>query len=192
MKAIIAFIKWLVSVLFKIEITGENNIPSDGACIVCMNHISLFDPIVIYCYMTRNIRFIGKAELMKIPVLSGILKAMKVIPIKRGTGDIGAVKASLKALKDGEALGIFPTGTREKKNPNAPVKSGTALMATKANVPVIPININSTYKIFSKVKITVGECVDLSAYTGRKLTQEELALASSKIYDSIKALGDKK
>ncbi len=192
MKAILKFVKWLVSIVFKVEVTGEDNIPSDGACIVCMNHISLFDPIVIFFYMPRNIRFIGKAELMKIPVLSAILKAMKVIPIKRGTGDIGAVKASLKALKEGEVLGIFPTGTREKKNPNAPVKSGTALMATKANVPVIPINIDATYKIFSKVKITVGESVDLSAYTDRKLSQEELALASSKIYDSIKALGDKK
>ena len=126
---------------------------------------------------------------MKIPVLSTILKQMGVIPVKRGTGDIGAVKASLKTLKDGEVLGIFPTGTREKKNPDAPVKPGVALIATKGSTPVIPIHIDATYRIFSKVTLTVGKQVDLSDYNGRKLTQEELLAAAEKIYDSIKSLG---
>ncbi len=192
MKALIAFIKWLTARAFKIQIVNEDKIPKEGACIICLNHISLFDPVVAFCFLPRTVRFIAKYELMKIPVLSSILKSMNVIPVKRGTGDIGAVKASLKTLKDGEALGIFPTGTREKKNPNAPVKSGAALIATKSGTPVIPININATYKLFSKVILTVGDPVDLSDYNGKKLSQDELSCSAEKIYNSIKALGGSK
>ncbi len=184
-------LRLVISAIFKVERKGEGTLP-DGACVACINHISMFDPLVVSYAVDRPIRFIGKGELFKIPIVGWYLKSINVIPIKRGSGDIGAVKASLKALKDGEVLGIFPTGTREKKNPNAPVKPGAALIALKAKVPVVPIHINASYKLFSKVTITVGDCVDLSAYQDRKLTQEELAEAAEAIYSDIKALGDLK
>lgn len=192
MKAIVAFVIWAVARIFRIEVVNGGNLPSEGACIACVNHISVFDPVVVLGRVNRPIRFIAKEELLKVPFLGSILKYMNVIPIKRGSGDIGAVKASLKTLKDGEVLGIFPTGTREKKNPNAKPKPGVALIASKAGVPVIPIHIDASYRIFSKVTITVGEPVDLSSYAGRKLTQEELAEASEHIYTTIKSLGGAK
>ena len=190
MKIIAKIIMALVSAVFRIEITGAQNMPKDGACVACLNHISMFDPIVASIAMERPIRFIGKQELFRIPVVGWYLKSINVIPIKRGSGDIGAVKASLKALKEGEVLGIFPTGTREKKNPNAQVKPGVVLIALKAQVPVIPIHIQASYKIFSKVRITVGEAVNLSQYEGRRLSQEEMAEAANLIYTNIKSLGD--
>lgn len=185
-------LKAIVSAIFKIEIKGTENIPDTGSCVVCINHISLFDPLVIYKSVERPIIFIGKQELFKIPVIGWFLKSINVIPVKRGSGDIGAVKAALKTLKDGGVLGIFPTGTREKKNPNADVKGGAAMIALKAGAPVIPINIKATYRIFSKVYITVGRPVDLSEFEGRKLSQEEFVSASEKIYKNIKSLGDNK
>ena len=191
MNAVSALLKWLLARMFKIEISGEDHIPSEGACVACLNHISMFDPLVASVAIPRPIRFIGKQELFKIPVVGWYLKSINVIPVKRGSGDIGAVKASLRALKEGEVLGIFPTGTREKKHPDAQPKPGAALMALKADVPVIPIHIEASYRIFSKVYITVGEPVDLSEYSGRKPTQEELGEAACKIYSAIKALGDK-
>lgn len=190
MKLIISFLKWITGVLFKITINNADKIPAEGACIVCLNHISLFDPVIAYCYLPRKINFIGKQELMKIPVLGAILKSMGVIPVKRGTGDIGTFKASLKTLKDGEVLGIFPTGTREKKNPDAKVKPGVALIVSKSSAPVIPIHIDATYRIFSKVTMTVGDPVDLADFEGRKLSQEELSVAADKIYNSIMKLGE--
>ncbi len=192
MNAISAVLKWLLTKMFKIQVSGVDNIPSEGACVACLNHLSMFDPLVASVAIPRPIRFIGKQELFKIPVVGWYLKSINVIPVKRGSGDIGAVKASLRALKDGEVLGIFPTGTREKKNPDALPKPGAALMALKADVPVIPIHIEASYRVFSKVNITVGEPVDLSDYLGKKPTQDELGEASCKIYSAIKALGDKK
>jgi len=192
MQIIAKVIKWIILRFFKIELKGRENIPEFDSCVACINHISLFDPLVVCAVVDRPIRFIAKQELFKIPVIGWYLKSINVIPIKRDSGDISAVKASLKALKNGEVLGIFPTGTREKKHPNAPVKPGAALIALKADVPVIPIHIEASYKLFSKVTITVGEQVDLSTWSGRKLTQEELGCASQKIYSSIKALGGSK
>lgn len=192
MKIIEKVIRALVSLFFRVERVGEGNLPEDGACVACINHISMFDPIVVSSVVNRPIRYIGKEELFKIPVVGWYLKSINVIPIKRGAADIGAVKASLKALKNGEVLGIFPTGTREKKNPNAKVKPGAALIAFKANVPIIPIHIDSKYRIFSKVRITVGSPIDFSEYEGRKLTQEEMTEAAEKIYTAIKSLGDVK
>lgn len=191
MKSIAAIIKTVVSTIFRIELVGAENMPKDGACVVCINHISMFDPMVTSAVVDRPIRFIGKQELFKIPVVGWYLKSINVIPIKRGSGDIGAVKASLKALKDGEVLGIFPTGTREKKNPNAKVKPGVVLIALKAQVPVIPVRIEANYRIFSKVRITIGKPVDLSTYEGKKLSQEEMSEAAELIYTTIKTLGDK-
>lgn len=190
MKIIEKIIKTVVSLIFRVERVGEGNLPEDGACVACINHISMFDPIVVSYCVNRPIRFIGKEELFKIPVVGWYLKSIDVIPIKRGSADIGAVKSSLKALKNGEVLGIFPTGTREKKNPNAKVKPGAALIALKANAPIIPIHIESKYKIFSKVRVTVGQKVDLSKYEGRKLAPDEMDEAAETIYSAIKALGD--
>ena len=139
MKFITNILTAIVSRIFKIEIQGGENLPDSGACMVCINHISLFDPMIIYKTLTRPVVFIGKQELFKIPVVGWYLKSINVIPVKRGSGDIGAVKAALRTLKEGQVLGIFPTGTREKKNPNAEVKGGAAMIALKAGVPVIPI-----------------------------------------------------
>ena len=192
MGVVAKFVKSIVKCIFRIHLCGEENVPSEGACVMCINHISMFDPIVTSCVIKRPIRFIGKQELFKIPVLGWYLKSIKVIPIKRGTADINAVKTSLKALKDGEILGIFPTGTRERKNPNAKPKAGAAMIAMKANVPIIPVHIKADYKPFSKALVTVGKPVDVSSFEGRKLSQEEFAEVADLIYKNIKALGDDK
>ncbi|MBO5008519.1 MAG: 1-acyl-sn-glycerol-3-phosphate acyltransferase [Clostridia bacterium] len=189
MNLISSIVKWYITKVFTIKVTSAENMPQEGGCILCSNHISNFDPVVLGCAMERPVRFIAKQELFKIPVVGWYLKSINIIPVKRGSGDIGAVKASLRALKDGEVLGIFPTGTREKKHPDAQPKPGVALIAAKADVPVIPVHIDASYKPFSKVSITVGKPVDMSGYTGRKLNQEELADAACHIYSSIKALG---
>ena len=54
MKLIISFLKWITGVLFKITINNADKIPEEGACIVCLNHISLFDPVIAYCYLPRK------------------------------------------------------------------------------------------------------------------------------------------
>ena len=188
-KVIYAIAKWFVNFIFRIEILGEENIPKDGPCMVCLNHISAWDPPVVVLSFKRRVRFMAKHELFKIPVVSWVLKAMDTIPLKRGASDIAAFKVALGALKNGEVLGIFPTGTRERIKKDAPVKSGAALIASKSGAPVVPVYIKADYKPFSKIKIVVGkpmvfECAEKHA------SQAELADFASKIYSEILKLGD--
>lgn len=188
-KVIYAIAKWFVNFIFRIEILGEENIPKDGPCMVCLNHISAWDPPVVVLSFKRRVRFMAKHELFKIPVVSWVLKAMDTIPLKRGASDIAAFKAALGALKNGEVLGIFPTGTRERIKKDAPVKSGAALIASKSGAPVVPVYIKADYKPFSKIKIVVGKPMVFQC-AEKHASQAELADFASKMYSEILKLGD--
>ena len=182
---LIRVIKVFVKALFKVEVKGVENMPSTGGCMVCANHISMWDPIIMYCFLPRNISFMAKEELTKVPLLGKLLLSFGTVFVKRGSGDIGAIKACLGALSSGKVLGIFPTGTREKVHPGAKPKSGAALIAVKAGTSVVPMSIKATYRLFSKVEVVISEPVDLSDYKGKKTSAEELGLITEKIYDKI-------
>lgn len=183
-------VKWFVNTVFRIEVFGEENIPESGACMVCINHISAWDPLVVGLSVKRQIRFLAKNELFSIPVVGWFIKSMGSIPVKRNSGDIGAMRTALGVFKSGNVLGIFPTGTRERKHKNAPVKPGVALIAAKSDVPVIPIHIITNYRLFSRVKIVIGEPVDIGDCGGKLPHRDELEKIADKIYKSILSLGD--
>lgn len=191
-KILSALVSGFVRLIFRIKVVNPENIPEQGACIVCFNHLSFWDPVVISVGIKRRIRFIAKAELFKVPLLGWFLKAIGTVPLKRGSGDLGAMRASLNILKNDEALGIFPTGTREKKHKNAPARSGAAFIAVKSAAPAVPVYINASYRIFSKVELIVGEPIDFSQYKGVKVSSEELDELAVKIYDSVLELRESK
>jgi len=189
-KIIYAIVDWFVHFIFRIEVINEDNIPKEGSCMICMNHISAWDPPAVITSFKRRVRFLAKHELFKIPVVGWALKAMNTIPVKRGTGDIAAFKTAIKVLNDNQVLGIFPTGTRERIDKNASVKSGAALIALKAKTQVVPVYIKANYRIFSKVQIIVGKPMTFDDYYEKRASQEELAQIAQKIYSEIIRLGD--
>lgn len=182
---LIKVLKLFTKCIFRTKLNGIENIPQDGSCMICINHISIWDPIILICYMPRRISFIAKKETEKLPVIGWILKKIDCIFINRDGVDLKAMRQSLKVLSSDKVLGIFPTGTREKKNPGAKPKSGCALLAAKSGTTVIPIGINATYKLFSKIVVNIGEPIDFSEYKGQKCSQEFLEQKTSEIYDKI-------
>lgn len=184
-KFLLFLIKCFLKCVFRIRINGADNIPSEGGCMICANHISAWDPVVLICCMPRRISFVSKEEMKSVPVIGWLLSKMDVVFIKRGSGDLGAIKACLKGLDDGKAIGIFPTGTRERILPDAKPKSGATLIAAKSGTKVVPVGIDATYKMFSKINITVSEPMDFSEYKGVKLTQDVLESKTNEIYDKI-------
>ncbi len=191
LKIVKPIVKAFLNVIFRVRVEGEENIPREGGCMICANHISLWDPVMLIIYLTRPVTFMAKAELFKIPVVSSVLKAVKAFPVKRGTGDIGAVKAALKALKEENVLGIFPTGAREKKVEKVKVKAGIALIAAKAGTKIVPIYIDTEFKLFKEVVLRIGEPVDFAEYKGQKLHAEDLDRLSKDVYSRILSLGAK-
>ncbi len=171
-------------IFFRVEINGEENFLR-GPFMVCANHSSNWDPVMLLLFIKRKIHFLGKQELFKNPFLRYIVSSFGMIPIKRGQADMTAVKAAIKVLDSGEILGIFPSGRRNKKLEKGQAKSGAAMIGTRCGSKVVPLSIISSYKPFSKVKINIGKPIDLSEYKGKKLTSDELLEISDNIYDKI-------
>ena len=182
---LIKVLKVFTKCIFRIEVNGEENIPKDGSCMICINHISMWDPVILICHMPRRIAFIAKKETEKVPVVGWLLKRIGCIFINRDGVDLSAMRQSLKTLSSGNVLGIFPTGTREKKHPDAKPKSGCALLAVKSGTKVVPVGINATYKLFSKIVVNIGESIDFSPYKGEKCSQEFLEEKTLEIYNKI-------
>ena len=101
--------------VFKGHLIGRENIPRKGAFIMVSNHGSLLDPPLLGHALGRNISFMAKAELFKIPLLGSVIKACGAYPVKRGIADKNTIKTACKKLSNDNSIGIFIDGTRQKK-----------------------------------------------------------------------------
>lgn len=180
---------FIINIIYKIHIEGYENIPENGPIIICPNHISFLDPPVIGALFTRKIYFMAKVELFKNPIISYILKrGLGAFPVKRGTSDLNAIKTALKHLKDGHAIGIFPEGTRNKTGKLGKAEPGVSLLSIKSSTPILPVGINSNYKLFSMINIKIGKPISFDEYKGTRLTQQEMSLIGEKIMNEISKL----
>jgi 1-acyl-sn-glycerol-3-phosphate acyltransferase len=180
---------WVIMhILFRIDIKGQENIPSDGA-LICPNHYSLLDPVLIaICMSKHKIRFMAKHEVFKNPLANFYLRKVGVYPVKRGEPDINSIKTTLRLLKGNELVGLFPEGTRSKTGELGPANPGVALFAIKSGKPVIPVAITGRYKLFSKVKVNYGQPLDLAQYKKDKMTNEDYYEISQLVMAEIKQL----
>ena len=163
------FLRFLISIYyrsaFRIRVIGAENIPKKGGVILSGNHMSNHDPLILAISQKRSLSFMAKDSVLKIPILGPILKAVGVFPVKRGSGDIGAVKKAIEVLKDGKMLSLFPEGTRNKTGERlAPFQSGAALIAYKSEAVIVPVGIISSYKLFSTITIIYNKPIDLKKY----------------------------
>ncbi len=173
-------------IFFRLEIVGEENIPKEGKLIIVANHKSLLDPIfMLLAVRGRRIIPVAKKELFKIPLLSFFLKKMEVIPIDRTNPGLSTIKLILKQIRDGRILGIFPEGTRSSMEEFLPAKAGVGLFAAKTKADIIPMSIVTNYKLFSKVKIVIGESIDMSEYYNKKISKEEYAQMAQLMMDQV-------
>lgn len=187
-KIIKGFAKLLLSLIYKIEIEGKEYIPKEGRGIVSSNHFSLMDPIVIAAFLPRKVNYMAKEELFSNRLFALFLNKVGVFPVKRDGADISAIRTALKILNNGEIFGIFPEGTRSKPGEVLKAKPGSAMIAIKSQSPVIPVAVMGNYKPFSKVRIVIGEPMDLSGYYGKKIHTDEYQKLSQEVLDTIRKL----
>lgn len=182
----LSVLRLFCKVFFKYEVIGIENVPLEGNVIIAANHKSNLDPIFVASSMTtREVAAIAKKELFDHKVLGFILKKLNTIPIDRENTGISTVKQILRAIKDGYVLGLFPEGTRVKGKEFGQAKAGLSLFASKGKANVVPISVISSYKLFSRVKIYIGEPIDMSQYFRAKLTNEDHERISEEIMQVI-------
>lgn len=168
-RAIVKGAIWIYcKIVYRFEVIGKENIPKDGAVIVCANHRSFLDPPLIEITTGRYTRFLAKEELTENKFLALLGYVFDAILVKRDSKEVKALKESLQTLKNGDCLALFPEGTRNGLEKGEKVKDGAAFFAVRSGAPVIPCGIKGGEKGNKKVTVTYGKPLDFSEYKGSK------------------------
>ena len=188
------FVRILLSIFYKtfykVTIVNKEKIENAKGVVISGNHLSNHDPLLFPAFFEKNIRFIAKEELFKIFFVKQALEATGAIPIKRGTFDRTAINNSIKLLKEGEVIGIFPEGTRShsKDLDLGQSHNGASFIATRAKTKIIPLAIipNNNFRIFSSIKIVIGDEIDAASLKEEGKTHDEItAILMEKISELI-------
>ncbi len=191
MRKFLKGIFWFISILiYRIKINGKENIPEEGAALICPNHVHGLDSVVVVVHAKRKINVLAKEELFKNKVLNWLGKVFGAYPVKQNSADLGAIKTSLKILKNKELLLIFPEGTRKGLEKGRPVKNGSITIAVKAGVPIVPIGIKGNFKIFSKIILNIGKPMYFNEYKEQISDKEVLSKLTKELMDEIVRLRD--
>ncbi len=139
-------------IVFRLEINGAENIPSGsgGGFILASNHASYVDPAVLAAACPRQIRFMARHDLFKIPVFGAFINALGAFSVKRDSADLASIKNALDILSKSKGLLIFPEGSRSLGKIGDVAEPGISFIASKSRVPVIPVFIEGSDKAFGR------------------------------------------
>ena len=183
--------RFLARIVYKIEIDGIENVPQKGKLILCSNHRTGMDPFFLMAFFPRQPLFMAKVEAFKNPIIGYLLKYLGVFPVSRGTGDEKAISRALDILKEDKVLAMFPEGTRVRNGERVIAKKGVGLISTTADAPVIPVLIQSDFKLFTKVTCIIGKPIYICKTDYDELDRDDYYKISNEILDKIYIL-DKK
>jgi len=181
----------------RLKIRGADYIPERGGVLLASNHASFLDPPVVGSgYRGRPVHFMARNTLWNSRFGSWWMDHVGCIPVSRGTGDMRALKLTIKMLKEGRAVSMFPEGTRTEDGELQKAKGGIGFIIEKSGCIVVPAYIDGTYKAHpkgtkfikpSKVTITYGKPItqdDFQALgSGREAYDKHAALIMERIAD---------
>jgi 1-acyl-sn-glycerol-3-phosphate acyltransferase len=124
---------------FRLVARGQERVPRTGGVLLAANHESLLDPPLIGSVVPREIHFMAKAELFRVPLLGPLVRRLNAHPVERGGSDAAALRLALRILHDGHAILVFPEGTRGTEGRLRPGRPGAGMLAALAETPVVPV-----------------------------------------------------
>ena len=148
----------IMKIFFRLKSSGTEKIP-DGAALVCANHSSILDPMLIAVAFTKKhfLHFMAKKELAKSKIMKLIIDKGGSFLVDRAHSDIEAIKTTIKYLKSDEKVMMFPEGTRISDEDSTAAKNGAVRIAVKTKAPIVPVYIQRKKKIFRKTYVVVGD-----------------------------------
>lgn len=135
---------------FDLHVRGVENVPRKGGVLIVANHQSLLDPILVGVRLPRPTSYLAKSELFENKHFSWLIRSLYAFPVRQGEGDVGAVREAIRRLQDGNALVLFPEGSRTEDGELTPIEGGVGLIVRKAGVPVVPCVIEGSYAAWPK------------------------------------------
>lgn len=174
----------------KVELKGIENLPK-GNCLIVSNHQGNADFLVLMSRLNKHMGFLAKKEILKLHIVGAWMKSMHCVFIDRENirESLKAINAGIENLEKGYSMVIFPEGTRSKSHVLGEFKKGSMKMATKASVPIVPIVLDNTFKVFedgngklrpAEVTMSILEPIDIV-----KLTKEEKAKLAEIVREKI-------
>ncbi|MCI5808992.1 MAG: 1-acyl-sn-glycerol-3-phosphate acyltransferase [Oscillospiraceae bacterium] len=174
---------------FHIEFYGQENQPQDRGYILCCNHRSALDPVLIAQKIKKPIRYMAKMELFQNKFVSFIIRHLGAFPVARGKGDTSAIETAVETVKSGRVLGLFPEGTRSHDDQLLRFKSGAAVIASQSGGDLLPAAIWYGGKGFrSKVVIRYGKPIANSRILIEENSAKQVKAAVALLRDEVEKL----
>ena len=190
-KLVRLILNFVFFVCLGLKVEGRENIPGKGAIIVAPNHKSYWDPPVIGTAVNnRIIHYMAKEELFKNPIFGWVIRQFGTFPVKRGTVDRQAVRQAVRELKSGNPLGIFPEGTRIKREGLGRFHSGMASLALMTGTPVVPVAVIGTMDLPKKngpLAVLIGKPIEVKK---ERPTDEKVAELNDIVKGEIQKMMD--
>jgi 1-acyl-sn-glycerol-3-phosphate acyltransferase len=181
----------ILRLIFGIKRVGKANLPLNGAVIICSNHRSNYDPVLLGASLGRDLKFMAKAELFKNPFLRVLITSLGAFPVRRGQGDSEAINKAVSILNNGNALIMFPEGHRQKSG-GTPLRfqSGAARFAYTTHATVLPVAIvtKGDVKPFKRNIIRVGKPLSYNDLGFTDGNRENLHEVSNMLRDKVDEL----
>jgi 1-acyl-sn-glycerol-3-phosphate acyltransferase len=166
--------------VFDLKVFGTRNVPSRGGVLLLANHQSYLDPVLIGVRLQRPLSFLAKSELFEQhSAFSWLIRNLNAFPIRQGAGDVGAMRETIRRLHEGHALVVFPEGSRTPDGNVHALQSGFALVARKANVPIVPVAITGSFETWGKgrtfrahpIRVSFGPPIDIRGLRPGQIVQ---------------------
>ncbi len=151
---------------FDFRVIGEERLNFDGPALIASNHVSFLDPPFIGQAFSHHIHYFARKTLFDHPIAGAVLRSWHTVPIDRDKPDASSLKTTIRILRQGGKVLIFPEGTRSPDGQPGKAEAGVGLFIAKTGVPVLPIRLYGTYEAFprgaaflrpARVTLVVGE-----------------------------------
>jgi 1-acyl-sn-glycerol-3-phosphate acyltransferase len=169
-------LQFLAIIVYQVRYSGRGDIPAEGGVLVVSNHQSHLDPPLVGIGVPRRMNYLARKTLFHFAPFGWLLHSVDVIPIDRDGIGLGGIKESLKRLKRGEMVLIFPEGTRSRDGEIAPFRPGFTALAVRSGAAILPVAIEGAFQAFprwrkfpgpGKIRVHFGEPILPAEFAGR-------------------------
>ncbi|GIW93924.1 MAG: hypothetical protein KatS3mg110_1965 [Pirellulaceae bacterium] len=160
----------LAAVIFwRIQCLGRHHIPRTGPALICANHQSVLDPILVGMQFNRRLNYLARRSLFENRILASLIRFLDAIPIEREGMGLDGLRETLRRLHAGELVLIFPEGTRSPDGRLQPLKPGFCAVAKRAEVPLLPVAIDGAHCSWpryqpwphpARIVLVIGPCIE--------------------------------
>ena len=147
-----AVTRFAATLCFDLKVWGTRHVPRTGGALIVANHQSYLDPVIVCVHLKRPVSFLAKSELFTNRYFGGLIRSLHAFPVRQGEGDVGAVRETIRRLREGHVLNIYPEGSRSSDGLLQRIQPGVSLIVKRAGVPIIPVGIHGAFEAYPNFK----------------------------------------